>query len=230
MQRELDIVLHQLFINRHNLQHVSLPLRVSRIFGNHVEFIGAFECWQSGHGRFNSSAFSFTDRGLFVARDVLEEVVLGGGSMRSPESEVLRLVVDREGHMLVVGVGFERVLDVLLLFRCLLRRRIDKFTVVHSDAVNFLLARGTLQGVLLRREAERVVVRRLRIYVSLSDAHSMVGGDAFQLLLLWLTSEDVLGGDGVGADLGQALLLPLGLWQGCVVILDGLERIDFLLN
>jgi hypothetical protein len=40
----------------------------------------------------------------------------------------------------------------------------------------------------------------------------------------------VLGGDGVGADLGQALLLPLGLWQGCVVILDGLERIDFLLN
>jgi len=78
--------------------------------------------------------------------------------------------------VLVIGVGAERVLDVLSLLSRLLRSRVNEFTVVHSDAVDSLLTGCTLERMLFGGKAERIVVRRLRIYISLNNAHSMVGG------------------------------------------------------
>jgi len=58
----------------------------------------------------------------------------------------------------------------------------------------------------------------------------VVSGDALEFFLFRLAAENLFGGDAVGSDLWQALLLPLGLGQRSIVVLDGLERSNLLLD
>ena len=64
--------------------------------------------------------------------------------------------------------------------------------------------------MLLSREAEKVVIRLLRVAVSLNNAHSMVCGYFLEFFLFGLASEDFLRGDGVSADFREAFLLAFG--------------------